>query len=133
MRLIWKRWMVGRYTRSLEAEVARLRAENRALLNSILGIAGIPPLPAEIADATDLGRGSKEEQAAAGSGLDKAGVGRPERIQRANAGQRLSAAGVPFRRRSWYQVTRALEIDAARKKAAEAAAGPELGVAVKTS
>jgi hypothetical protein len=27
------------------AEIARLRAENRALLNSILGIAGIPPIP----------------------------------------------------------------------------------------
>jgi hypothetical protein len=32
------------------AEIARLRAENRALLNSILGIAGIPPLPATEAD-----------------------------------------------------------------------------------
>jgi hypothetical protein len=27
------------------AEIDRLRAENRALLNSILGIAGIPPIP----------------------------------------------------------------------------------------
>jgi hypothetical protein len=27
-------------------EISRLRAENRALLNSILGIAGIPPIPA---------------------------------------------------------------------------------------
>ena len=27
------------------AEIARLRAENRALLNSILGIAGVPPIP----------------------------------------------------------------------------------------
>ena len=33
-----------------DAEIARLRAENRALLNSILGIAGIPPLPATEAD-----------------------------------------------------------------------------------
>jgi hypothetical protein len=32
------------------AEIARLRAENRALLNSILGIAGVPPLPATDAD-----------------------------------------------------------------------------------
>jgi hypothetical protein len=31
-------------------EIARLRAENRALLNSILGIAGVPPLPATEAD-----------------------------------------------------------------------------------
>jgi hypothetical protein len=33
-----------RYLRSLEEEVARLRAENRALLNSLLGTAGIAPL-----------------------------------------------------------------------------------------
>jgi hypothetical protein len=32
------------YARSLELEISRLRAENRALLNSILGIAGIPPI-----------------------------------------------------------------------------------------
>ncbi len=34
----------SRYTRALEDELFRLRAENRALVNSILGIAGIPPL-----------------------------------------------------------------------------------------
>jgi hypothetical protein len=33
-----------------DAEIARLRAENRALLNSILVIAGIPPLPPTEAD-----------------------------------------------------------------------------------
>ena len=33
-----------KYTRALEADVVRLRAENRALLNSILGIAGVPPV-----------------------------------------------------------------------------------------
>jgi hypothetical protein len=33
-----------RYVRSLEEESARLRAENRALLNSLLGTAGIAPL-----------------------------------------------------------------------------------------
>jgi hypothetical protein len=32
------------YVHSLEEEAARLRAENRALLNSLLGTAGIPPL-----------------------------------------------------------------------------------------
>src|SRR5579862_4768797 len=62
---IWRRITSTRYTRTLECEVtrqraendqqraaiasqqneiARLRAENRALLNSILGIAGIPPV-----------------------------------------------------------------------------------------
>ncbi|MGH9730864.1 MAG: hypothetical protein ACRD4A_04135, partial [Candidatus Acidiferrales bacterium] len=33
-----------RYTRALEDEVARLRAENHALMNSILGVAGIAPM-----------------------------------------------------------------------------------------
>jgi hypothetical protein len=34
----------SRYVSELEYEVARLRAENRALLNSLLGTAGYPPL-----------------------------------------------------------------------------------------
>ena len=33
---------------SQQNEIARLRAENRALLNSILGIAGIPPVLVEM-------------------------------------------------------------------------------------
>ena len=37
----------GRYVRVLEDEVARLRAENRALLNSLLGTVGVPPLSAD--------------------------------------------------------------------------------------
>jgi hypothetical protein len=32
------------YVRLLEEEVSRLRAENRALMNSLLGTAGFPPL-----------------------------------------------------------------------------------------
>jgi hypothetical protein len=34
----------GRYVGLLEAEVTRLRAENRALTNSLLGTAGFPPV-----------------------------------------------------------------------------------------
>jgi hypothetical protein len=34
----------SRYVRLLEEEVGRLRAENRALVNSLLGTAGIPPI-----------------------------------------------------------------------------------------
>jgi len=34
----------SKYARLLEAEVARLRAENRALTNSLLGTAGFPPV-----------------------------------------------------------------------------------------
>ena len=44
-----RRVTATRYTRALETEVARLRAENRALLNSILGIAGVPPITVETA------------------------------------------------------------------------------------
>jgi hypothetical protein len=34
----------SRYVRTLEEEVLRLRAENRALTNSLLGTAGFPPV-----------------------------------------------------------------------------------------
>src|SRR5712671_5397576 len=34
----------SKYVRLLEGEVARLRAENRALTNSLLGTAGFPPV-----------------------------------------------------------------------------------------
>jgi hypothetical protein len=37
----------SRYVRLLEEEVARLRAENRALVNSLLGTAGFPPISLE--------------------------------------------------------------------------------------
>jgi|SRR5579859_3049518 len=39
-----KAWLRPRYVLLLESEVARLRAENRALLNSLLGTAGIAPV-----------------------------------------------------------------------------------------
>lgn len=49
----WREGMRGRYVRLLEAEIERgraeierLRAENRALLNSLLGTAGVPPIEA---------------------------------------------------------------------------------------
>jgi len=45
----WRWLTTGRYTRTLEAEVERLRTENRALLNSLLGTAGFPPI--EVPDA----------------------------------------------------------------------------------
>jgi hypothetical protein len=37
----------GRYVLLLEEEVSRLRAENRALVNSLLGTAGFPPISPE--------------------------------------------------------------------------------------
>ena len=41
----------SRYVVLLEEEVERLRAENRALLNSLLGTAGFPPLETQPAAA----------------------------------------------------------------------------------
>jgi hypothetical protein len=44
-----KRAFTTRYVGMLEGEVARLRMENRALVNSLLGTAGFPPV--EFAEA----------------------------------------------------------------------------------
>jgi hypothetical protein len=41
------RHLRSRYVRMLEEEVARLRGENRALVNSLLGTAGFPPIALE--------------------------------------------------------------------------------------
>jgi hypothetical protein len=110
----WRRITVTRYTRALEAEVVRLRAENRALLNSILGIAGVPPIT--VPDSVAIGNGPP------------ALSGRPSRIQgEASPNTQTPAAGsanakthgqntvAPMRRRSWHQIYRMLEIDSARK------------------
>jgi hypothetical protein len=40
----FSRHMRSRYVRLLEQEFERLRAENRALVNSLLGTAGFPPV-----------------------------------------------------------------------------------------
>lgn len=44
MRDFLQRLLQGRYVGMLEGEVLRLRAENRALMNSLLGTAGFPPV-----------------------------------------------------------------------------------------
>jgi hypothetical protein len=44
MRDFLERLLRGRYVGLLEADVVRLRAENRALMNSLLGTAGFPPV-----------------------------------------------------------------------------------------
>src|SRR5580693_3897785 len=123
IRTIW-RWITGtRYTRVLEAEVVRLRAENRALLNSILGIAGVPPIT--VPDSVSIGNSPPAHS------------GRPSRPSgEALHNTQTSAAGLangktqgpnaaaPTRRRSWHQIYRMLEIDSARKKPQEAAEIP---------
>jgi hypothetical protein len=44
MKELLQRFLKRQYVRLLEEEVARLRAENRALTNSLLGTAGFPPV-----------------------------------------------------------------------------------------
>lgn len=132
VREIWRQWSATRYTRSLEEEVARLRAENRALLNSILGIAGVPPVTVSTDEtaAGDHGR----QPAEIGSGLDATGVARLKGMGGRTRVQRVSAPGAaPRRRKSWHQINQALEIDSARTKERQSADGPEIGVAVKST
>jgi hypothetical protein len=122
-----------RYTRALENEIARLRAENRALVNSILGVAGIPPMRA-------AARTAASRHGFVGARL--ASPGRPQGRPYENAPANPDApehvavqAGGQFarhslalsagegsvvtrhcspRRRSWQQIGRALEIEDAR-------------------
>jgi hypothetical protein len=101
---MWRRVTTTRYARVLEAEVSRerannerLRAENRALLNSILGIAGVPPLPASVEDLAAV-------EAAAGSA---------PRISVAPS--KGAHVAVPMRKRSWQQINRMLEFESAQK------------------
>lgn len=113
------------YTRTLEAELeralsecARLRSENRALLNSILGIAGIPPVPTSSAE---LPRSEPSPQAG-----PEAPASRPvspfaeeQTLPGATAksrGKNLAQIAAPLRKRSWQQINRTLELEAARKK-----------------
>lgn len=107
----------GTYTRALEDEVGRLRAENRALMNSIFGVAGVPP-------GLDV-RGWRLEagkRANADSSSRRAMRATPRNDNdgedRKNAGVGLAGghgtAPCAVRRRSWRQIGRALEIEDAR-------------------
>ncbi len=141
MHEIWRRITATRYTRALETEVARLRAENRALLNSILGIAGVPPItvaapaPAVAVPAPDTSGHAFKRAENAGAGdaaLAAEGLGAaahatssaPASTKPAHAVRRpprvrvkpTTDAAVPMRRRSWHQIYRMLEFDAAKKE-----------------
>jgi hypothetical protein len=102
------------------AEIERLRAENRALLNSILGIAGVPPVLV-VAPPELLPGSSASEPAAVGTPqvepVDRASA-TPRRARPAAAGalQDRSVAALPLRRRSWQQIHRALEFAALQKR-----------------
>lgn len=123
-----------RYTRSLEAEIARLRAENRALLNSILGIAGVPPITVSTDEMASERLGGGTVAVGAGSGLDAAGIARLKGLGVRSGARRVApCGGAPVRRRSWHQINQALEIDSARSKERKLDGGPEIGVATKSS
>ena len=136
LRTLWLRLTTSRYTRALEDELARLRAENRALLNSILGIAGIPPLrfDAELArkHRRELHAAANDEKS--GAPYDARYRSQPRAHNDGNADLRAdsnarhadrSARGAhtngliippgPLRRRSWQQIGRMLEIEDARR------------------
>jgi hypothetical protein len=135
IRDMWQQLMGARYTRELEAEVARLRAENRALLNSILGIAGVPPITVTTWTEGEGGRTTEQtEDRALRSGLDGSGVERLRglRARGSKTHRGPASTSVPVRRRSWHQINQALEIESARKTQPESQDGPELGIAVKS-
>ena len=129
---IWRRLTTTRRARTLETELARervanaeqgieitrLRAENRALLNSILGIAGVPPVSASLDDLAAV-----QSSVFSGTGtpacapllsrnpsdLGSHTTSRP----RANSTPHVAA---PTRRRSWPQIHRLLEFESAQKE-----------------
>jgi hypothetical protein len=116
---IWRKVTATRYTRALEAEVARLRAENRAMLNSILGIAGVPPIPVDVESAAGMSvdavsadeKSTRDPLSLRLPGMATNGKGR---ASGAAAGRAQAAS--PMRKRSWQQINRALEFESARKK-----------------
>ncbi len=107
---------------------------NRALLNSILGIAGVPPIVvaaddpaaqvtlelnvaksvAERKSPTDFERGAEKPASSAGATIASVS----SVVNRAVAARGMKSVAAPMRRRSWHQIYRILEIDAARKKEA---------------
>jgi len=101
---VWSRLTANLYVQSLELEITRLRLENRALMNSILGIAGVPPVITPVVP-DKYGRTQPSGQSS-------------DRIVEGTAKTRVSRgpAVMPLRKRSWQQVHKAWEIQAAAKK-----------------
>ena len=130
IREMWARVTTTRYARVLEFEaerlrgdVERLRAENRALLNSILGIAGVPPIPATVADLASVNGEAQSKYSGQFATADQAQL--PGRV---SAGRSSSVRGsavrssprsqiaVPMRKRSWQQINRMLEFESAQRE-----------------
>lgn len=123
LRQLWIRLTSTRYTRALEAEVLLLRAENKALLNSILGIAGVPPIPALPGEFPEAETSAEPAGENGGEfAMTPAGsVSRSARIMKSNMGvaagnSRGGKLAMPMRRRSWQQINRMLEFESGLKK-----------------
>ena len=115
----WMRRVTStKYTRALEADVARLRAENRALLNSILGIAGVPPVMVVGDNDVSPSAGLKPVASKAVPSVNGArpSVRTKGLAPRKNTVSATDQKAAPMRRRSWHQIYRMLEINSARKK-----------------
>lgn len=132
IRHFWRRIACAPFAHLLETEVARLtaensrlRGENRALLNSILGIAGIPPVYSNSAEeprnllspragpeAPALGPVSPSDNHRSATGASH--IGSP-----AERWKNPTQVAGPLRRRSWHQINRTLEFKAAHKGAQE--------------
>jgi hypothetical protein len=115
------RAMSSKYTRAMEAEVVRLRAENRALLNSILGIAGVPPVVVAENDVSPAPGAARLRvpagKAAARTNTASSAAPPQSAALRNNVVSSAAQKTVPpMRRRSWHQIYRMLEINSARKK-----------------
>jgi hypothetical protein len=116
------------------AEIDRLRAENRALMNSILGIAGMPPIPLPLFTAPSPAAGhsgsptphsggdeslstpiSSSPHAAAPSDPSsrQSGTRNDSHLSPSSPSARLAA---PIRRRSWHQINRMLELQSSMTK-----------------
>ncbi|MGB9334119.1 MAG: hypothetical protein WCB14_03850 [Candidatus Acidiferrales bacterium] len=99
-----KRFLTTRYTLSLEEEVIRLRSENRALVNSVLSIAGLPPLRLD----AEIARENRRDAIASNAHG-------PASHPPSAAGQGILLPANAHRRRSWQQINRILEIEESRQ------------------
>jgi hypothetical protein len=89
------------------------------MLNSILGIAGVPPIPVDVESAAGMSvdavsadeKSTRDPLSLRLPGMTTNGKGR---ASGAAAGRAQAAS--PMRKRSWQQINRALEFESARKK-----------------
>ncbi len=97
LRKIWHWLVTSRRTRALEEEIARLRQQNFALVSSILGATGVPPL-----------------RMFSGKGKNAcSSIGKIQPSARVSLAQDRRAPQ-PLRRLSWHQIGMRAELAEAR-------------------